>query len=57
MADLIPQPTKVYAPADPTEQDLLLARWLTYRRQWVGGHEVFDWELDPAWCETEMGDL
>jgi hypothetical protein len=50
----IPQPTKVYAPADETEQALLLGLWLKYRRRWVGDHEVWEWELDPAWCDTEV---
>jgi hypothetical protein len=53
----IPQPTKVYAPADETEQALLLGLWLKYRRRWVGDHEVWEWELDPAWCDTEVSDL
>lgn len=54
MTDIIPQPAKVYAPRDEIEQALLLALWLRERRRWVGRDEVWEWELDPAWAETEM---
>ena len=57
MSDPIPRPTKVYDPDDEIEQALLLMLWLRDRRRWIGHDEVWAWELDPAWCETEMGEL
>jgi hypothetical protein len=53
----IPQPTKVYAPDDEWEQSALLRMWLDARVEWVGHAEVWSWELDPAWADTEMADM
>ena len=54
MPDPIPQPTKVYDPLDEIEQAMLLGVWLRDRREWVGPHEVFEWELEPGWAVTEV---